>query len=172
MGSENKVLVVLATQDFQDTEYNETVEALKAAGVDIAIGAVEGEECKGGDGTEVAVEVLVRDADATQFQGVVLIGGSGVEDYLHDADIHAFANSMNKLGKIVAAICWAPAILANAGILNGKKATAWSGAAKVLAENGADYVEESVVVDGNIITANGPDASTGFGQAIAKAIVG
>ena len=75
--------------------------------------------------------------------------------------------------KILAAICIAPAILAKAGVLEGKNATVWSsvldkGPIKILEENGANYVEKDVVVDGNIITANGPQAASEFGRKIVE----
>ena len=70
--------------------------------------------------------------------------------------------------KIIAAICIAPVTLANAGILNGKKATVFPSGKNDLIRNGAKYTGDSVTVDGNIITANGPMAAEAFGKKIVE----
>jgi len=67
---------------------------------------------------------------------------------------------------VLAAICLAPAILAKAGILKGKKATVWEGARNKVVAGGAAYREGPVVIDGKIITANGPSAAAQFGKSI------
>ncbi len=67
------------------------------------------------------------------------------------------------------AICIAPTILAYAGVLEGKKATVWNQdgkQAEILTKNGAEFVDELVVVDGKIVTANGPPAAEAFGKKI------
>jgi len=73
---------------------------------------------------------------------------------------------MNNQNKIVSAICFAPVILANAGVLRGKKATVCGTEAKVIEDRGAQYMGPGVTVDGNIITGNAPKASKLFGQKI------
>ena len=78
------------------------------------------------------------------------------------------ANNFNKQNKIIAAICIAPVTLANAGILNGKKATVFPSGKNDLIRNGAKYTGDSVTVDGNIITANGPMAAEAFGKKIVE----
>ena len=75
----------------------------------------------------------------------------------------------------MAAICIAPEILAKAGVLKEKKATVWSssidqGPVEFLENEGAEHVEEPVVVDGKIITGNGPEAATEFGQKIVEVL--
>ena len=69
-------------------------------------------------------------------------------------------------GKLVGAICLAPGVLAEAGILQDKKATIFPSAIDKLKESGSVYVNQSVVRDGNIITANGPEATEKFGEEI------
>ena len=74
-------------------------------------------------------------------------------------DIHRIAKDMLGKNKIVAANYWAPAILANAGVLNGRKATVTPIESDVLTKNGAHYTGNALVVDGNIITGNGSATS-------------
>ncbi|MDD5086856.1 MAG: DJ-1/PfpI family protein, partial [Candidatus Nanoarchaeia archaeon] len=71
-------------------------------------------------------------------------------------------------GKITAAICIAPVILANAGVLDGKKATVFPSGKDDIMVRGADYTGEQVTQDGKVITANGPAAARSFGEAIVK----
>ena len=75
---------------------------------------------------------------------------------------------MYSKGRVIAAICLAPVILANAGILNHKKATVAGKEAKTIEEKGAEYMGPGVTVDGNIVTANAPKQSKLFGQTIGK----
>jgi protease I len=73
----------------------------------------------------------------------------------------------NRAGKVVSAICLAPVTLANAGLLEGKRATAYPSAESFLKWKGAIYTGNAVEVEGNIVTANGPEAAEEFAQAVA-----
>ncbi|MCS7131535.1 MAG: DJ-1/PfpI family protein, partial [Hadesarchaea archaeon] len=89
--------------------------------------------------------------------------------YFNDERALSIAKDAAKKGKKVGAICIAPIILANAGVLEGKRATVWNGDfVRMLKERGAKYTGKQVEVDGNIITANGPTAAKEFGRTIAK----
>lgn len=171
MGSENKVVMILANHEFQDTEYSEIHEALRSVGIDVVVAAAVNEECKGTNGLEVSVSLTLDEIDPSQYDGMILIGGVGIEGYLHDGSIHALAKSFLSLNKLLAATSWAPAILAYAGVLNGKRATSWSGAADDLTENGASYTGEPITIDGTVMTAIGPDVACDFGRAIANMIL-
>jgi len=172
MGSESNVLMVLANRDFRDEEYLETFEALNAAGIGVKIASSTNEDCVGVGGTIISTNYTLDEVDASQFDALVLIGGIGMEGYLHDETVHKIAKSFANAKKLIAAICWAPAILANAGLLVGKMDTSWSGASEDLTSHGATYTGSPLVIDGDIITANGPDAAMQFGTAIAKTLVG
>lgn len=170
MGVENQVLIVLANLNFQDIEYNYVKDALTEAGIEQKISALTLGSCKGISGTEVEPNYTPGEVEVAEYDAIIFIGGTGVEQYLHEIAYHDLAKAFLVSGKIVAAICWAPAILANAGILNGKKATAWSGAKDDLISKGAIYTTDHVVVDGKIITADGPDYAKEFGEKIAEMI--
>jgi protease I len=79
-------------------------------------------------------------------------------------------NEAVKQNKIVGAICIAPVTLANAGILSGKRAAVSISERQQLADKGAECTFKDVQRDGNIITASGPPAAKGFGEAIAEAL--
>jgi protease I len=172
MGTDNNALIILANHDFRDEEYLETYQALRDAGVETKIAANSNEDCRGVTGTTVSVDYTFDEIDPIQYSAIVLIGGVGIQGYLHDDSLHKVVKDFMANGKIVAAICWAPAILANAGVLSGKKATVWQGASEDLDKGGAEYTAEAITVDGNIITANGPDAASQFGAKLAEMIIG
>lgn len=172
MGSENEVLIIIPSVEYQNDELTGVKEALSEASIGIKIASVSANECRGVSGGSVIPDFTFENVDVERFDGVVFIGGPGTEIYLHDQAAHEIARSFFKTNKLVAAICWASAILANAGVLRGKSATSWDGAKNDLVKNGAKYTGESVTVDGNIITANGPDVAMEFGQEIAKYLIG
>ena len=98
----------------------------------------------------------------------MFIGGPGSFEYFYDPTALNLAQDFYNAGKLTTAICAAPVILANAGVLDEKNATCWNGVANVLTDNGANYTGKDVEVDGLIITGDGPLSATKFGLAIAE----
>lgn len=171
MNSTKKVLLFIAFNGFQDTEYNETAQALQKNGWQITVISSKMGTAQGKFGAKVVVENLISDVKMNDYQALILIGGPGAESYLPDQDLHSLAQQAVQQNKVVAAICVAPAILAEAGVLKGKQATVWSSAVDhsfidILTKDGAKYVDQGTVVDGKIITANGPEIAKDFGQKI------
>nr|HPO05512.1 DJ-1/PfpI family protein [Candidatus Gracilibacteria bacterium] len=104
---------------------------------------------------------------AEDYEIVVFVGGAGAyREYYQNS----FYLKIAQLAKRLAAICIAPAILADSGIFKGKKVTSWNDQQdtqkKYLQESGAIFEESDLVIDGIFITANGPNAAEKFGQAI------
>ena len=126
---------------------------------------------------EVSV-VCDREIDDTRFQFddydmLVLPGGMPGTTNLGECDaltdqVCQFANG----GKQVAAICAAPTILAKLGLLDGRRATCFPDLQSVLAENGAEVLQDQVVIDGNIITSKGMGTAIPFGLAIVAHYLG
>jgi protease I len=111
---------------------------------------------------------------AKDFDAILLVGGVGSNKFWHNEIVHDLVREASKAGKVISAICLAPVTLANTGILAGKRATAYPSAESFLKWKGATYTGNSVEVDGNIVTANGPEAAEEFAQAVARmvAIIG
>lgn len=168
MGADNQILFVLANHDFRDEEYREPERILTEAGAECKVAALVSGECTGVAGTSVTTDYELGEVNPEEFSAIIFVGGTGVEAYLKDELVHSVAKAFVNMDKLVCAICWAPSILANAGILRGKKATVWAGAKADLEAGGSSYTGEAVTVDGNIITANGQDAAETFGEEIAK----
>ncbi|MEK7657578.1 MAG: DJ-1/PfpI family protein [Patescibacteria group bacterium] len=173
-----KVLFVIAKKDFRDVEYFAPKEILEKAGhkIKTASNGKVGESAFGADGREVKIDIDIIDVDVENFDAVVFVGGPGALENLDNEKSYRLAREVSAKKKLLAAICIAPAILAKAGVLENRKATVWhsvsdKSAVEILRNNKAEFVDESVVKDNNIITANGPKAAEKFGEMIKKSLV-
>ena len=170
-----KIALVIAFRDFRDVEYFTPRDILAEAGAEIVTVSSEKGLALGADGGEAEVDLTASQTKTEDFEAVVFVGGPGMVKNLDNQDFQRIARECVSLGKVVGAICIAPVLLAKAGILQGKKATVWSGpldksAIKILKESGAEYSEENVVVDDKIVTASGPQAASEFGRALIRAL--
>ncbi len=166
MGDSKKILMVIAPKDFRDEEYQEPRDILENNGYDIEVASIQTGAATGMQGTEAEIDITTSEVDPYRYQAVVFVGGPGMKQILGDNTLEMLAENFYQANKLTTAICIAPVILANTGLLENKKATSYEDGRESLLSNGADFLEENVVVDGNIITANGPQAATEFAQAI------
>jgi protease I len=165
-------LFIIAPENFRDEELFHPLAVLEKAGIICTIASREAGKCKGRLGSEAEAQIGINQINAEDFDAIIFVGGGGSEIYFEDAAAHLLTQKAFASGKIVAAICAAPVILAKAGILRGKKATCFDDSAYIAAleASGANYINENVVVDGKIITADGPAAATAFGERILESI--
>ena len=164
-----KVVMIVASSNFRDEEYSEPRKILEHAGCEIKVASSSLNVSKGYFiGTEVKPEILIDDLKAEEFDAIIFVGGSGASEYFNSLSAHKVAVDAVEKEKVLAAICSAPSILANAGILHGKKATSFSGEKSNLVKKGVIFTETDVEVDGKIITAEGPNAAKKFGETILK----
>ncbi|MEI7297908.1 DJ-1/PfpI family protein [Paraburkholderia tropica] len=99
----------------------------------------------------------VGDVKASEYDAYIVPGGTWNPDSLRaDRDVLNLVNEAHASGKLLAAICHGPWILADAGLLKGRRATAWWSTEKDLTNAGAIYIDEAVVVDGRIVTSRAP----------------
>jgi len=188
-----KIAMIIAHRDFRDEEYFVPKEILEGAGAEVKTASNQMGRALGADGGEVEIDLLVKDLNPAEFDdlqrksshnsiqsissfdAIVFIGGPGCLGNLDNENSYQVAKETVSQNKILASICISPIILAKAGVLKGKKATVWSSPmdrspVKILEENGAIYQDELVVVDGKIITGNGPGAAEEFGEAIIRVL--
>lgn len=168
-----KILFVVAFKDFRDEEFFEPKEILEKAGFQIEVASTDRGMACGVNGGEVKVDFLDNEVEVDDYEAVVFVGGAGATRNIENSRFHKIAREAFEKNKIVAAICIAPLILARSGILENKKVTVWTSALdrrpiQALKDGGAAYENKSVVIDGNIITANGPQSAKEFGKAILK----
>ncbi len=166
-----KIAMVIAHKDFRDEEYFIPKDILMSKGIEVATISTSLDKAVGMFGGEANIDALINNLNVKDFDAVLFIGGQGAGKNIDNSDFHQAAKATIEAGKVLGAICIAPTILAKAGVLEGKKATVWSNqmdksAIKILKENGAVYQEQPVVVDGKIITANGPAVAKDFANEI------
>ena len=167
-----RVVMVIAHRDFRDEELLKPKALLEKAGARVTVASSSLEPATGALGAKVTPDVLLEDVDASEYEAVVFIGGPGAKEYWDDRTAHRLARQAAERGRVVAAICIAPVTLANAGLLDGRKATVWKSESGRLRAQGADYTGAEVEVQGRLITSNGPEAAEEFGKAIAEALAG
>ena len=165
-----KAVFIIAPVNFRDEEFREPKGILEKAGVAVTVASSTIDIAKGKLGLTVKPDILLKDVIAADYDAVVFIGGGGAAVYLDDPQAHRIAQEAQDQNKLLAAICVAPAILARAGVLKGKKATVFPDDAGELKANGVVYTGAAVEKDGQIITGSGPQAAVQFGQALAAAL--
>jgi len=170
-----KIAMIIAFRDFRDAEYFVPKEILEKAGIEVKTASNKKGIAIGADGGDVKVDLLVSEINPAEFAAVVFIGGSGCLENLDNESSYRVAQETVSQNRVLASICISPVILAKAGVLEGKKATVWSSVMdrspiKILQNNGAIYEDKRVVVEGKIITGNGPEAAEEFGQAIVEVL--
>ncbi|MFH0929032.1 MAG: DJ-1/PfpI family protein [Candidatus Aenigmatarchaeota archaeon] len=164
-----KVLMIIAPADFRDEEYFETRKVLEDAGNEVKVANSTGQPSKSKFGKIVQPDMNFYEADSNKYDALVFVGGLGCAQYFDNKRALELVRQFNEDGKVVAAICIAPSILANAGILSGKKATAFPSERDNL-NAVCTYTGNPVEADENVITANGPQAAAEFGKKIAEAL--
>lgn len=162
-----KVVLVIAHKNFRDEELFDTRKEIEHDGHQTVVASTSLDEAVGMKGGKAHPKLLLNDIDESDFDAIVFVGGSGASAYFNNQKALALAKEFSEAGKVVAAICIAPSILANAGLLKGRKATAYPSEAKNLSSKGAEFLKEKVVVDNKLVTASGPEAASDFGRKIA-----
>lgn len=163
-----KSVLCLLNDGFEETELVAPVDLLRRAGIKVVIAAMGAKLATGKEGMRVEGDALLADVDVTSFDLLMIPGGPGVEDLLKDGRAATLAKEFAAAGKPVAAICAAPLILDDAGLLAGKRFTCYSSVREMLTE----ALDERVVVDGDLITSCGPGTALDFGFAMIRHLVG
>jgi protease I len=164
-----KKIAVLATDGFEQSELTSPVAALREQGAQVSVvspGTGEIQGMKHHDmGDKTKVDLTLADARAEDFDALVLPGGVANPDTLRvDKNAIAFIKQFVDAGKPVAAICHGPWTLIEADAVRGKKMTSWPSLRTDLKNAGAEWVDQSVVVDGNLVTSRKPDDLEDFNR--------
>ena len=168
-----KILLLISQRNFNDTEFSVTKKTLEQQGVQVTVSSITTDDATGMEGMKVSPEKALREANPNEYDGMVIIGGSGSPKLLDYPEVFEKIRRFDEQGKVIAAICLAPMILAKAGILKGVMSTVFpvDFAIGALKREGATYSQEHVVEDDNIITADGPDSAKEFASKILKKII-
>lgn len=163
-----KVVMIIAPNNFRDEEYSIPREILEGQGAKIVVASSTLETATGMLGLKVKPDIKLSDVKVDNFDAIIFVGGLGARDYYWENETAlALAKEAYTKGKVLGAICVAPVILANAGVLKDKKATVWSSEGVKLRAAGCQVIADAdVVVDGKIVTAKSPQAAKKFGESI------
>lgn len=134
----------------------------------ILVGTGNKKEYKSKEGYPAQEELSIKDARAEDFAGVVIPGGYAPDILRRHKEVNDFVREMHKKGKIVAAICHGGWVLVSADILKGKKATAFFAIKDDMQNAGCEFIDQEVVVDGNLITSRNPYDLPAFCREIIK----
>ncbi len=181
-----KVLMVVAKDDFRDEEFKGPFEVFMREHIRVRVASTEVGKCTGAYGMTVRSDYAFsdfqekskkgknpEDRDLSSYHALIIVGGFGAKNLENLEELRDIINYFAKNDKIVSAICYSPVILAKSGVMKGKKSTVWNedgNQEPVLKENGVDYVGDSIVIDGNFITARDYNSAVEFGETLAKAV--
>jgi protease I len=165
-------LLIIAPENFRDEELFVPQKILEAAGIQTTIASREAGKCIGKLGGEAEAVIGLNQINVEDFDAIIFVGGPGSSVYFDDPAAHLIAQKAIKNDKVLAAICAAPSILANAGVLKDKKATVFPAPEyeEILAKNDVNLTKAEIEIDGKIITANDAPAAEEFGRKIVEAL--
>ncbi|HBG20487.1 MAG: protease [Desulfobacterales bacterium GWB2_56_26] len=169
----DKKIVIFVETLYNDREFWYPYYRLKEAGVQVCVvGPEAGGHYSGQYGLPVKADKGMNDISPGEFHGLIIPGGYAPDHMRRHRPMVKLVRDFHEAGKIVAAICHAGWMLASADILRGRKVTAFFAIKDDLVHAGADFVDEEVVVDGNLVTSRRPDDLPAFMREILKKLAG
>lgn len=172
-----KTIAFLLHNNFEQAEYEDVNNQLKDKGYKTLLITTNKEknvQAMNQDvnkGDTFTADIFASDAQVADYDALVLPGGTVNADTIRgNKEAHSIINAINEAGKPLAVICHAPWVLINTGIAKGKTLTAYHSLQTDLENAGANFVDETVQVDGNLITSRNPDDIKNFVDAIDKAL--
>ena len=162
-----KKIAFLATDMVEQVELTDPWKALENAGAELELVSLKDGEIQGFDHYDKAdrfkVDRTVEEANASDYDGLVLPGGVGNPDTLRqDENAVRFVRDFFEQGKLVGAICHAPWTLVEAGVVRGRTLTSFPSLQTDIRNAGGNWVDEEVVVDGGLVTSRKPDDLPAF----------
>jgi len=163
-----KILFIVAPVNFRDEEYFEPKKILEAGGVKVTTASLKKGTLSGMLGASAVSDLSLDEVKPSDYDGAVFVGGSGAEIFWSNPKAQALARYFAENQKTLGAICIAPVTLEKAGVLNGKKVTAFPSVKQEM--KSSVYTGNRVEIDGKIITAAGPEAAGEFGRALMESL--
>src|SRR3954469_17129377 len=163
MGKLNgKKVAVLFTDGVEQVELEKPVEGLKEEGAEVTFLTLEPGEVQAFDhldhGDKIKVDEAVKDADASDYDALLLPGGVANPDFMRmDEDAVGFVRSFVEQAKPIGAICHAPWMLVEADVVKGRTLTSWPSLRTDIRNAGGEWKDEQVVVDDRLVTSRKPD---------------
>lgn len=167
-GEAGSVVMVLAHEGFRDEEYQVPRSIFEEGGLRVTVASSDTTPAKGMLGLEVKVDILLEDVNVENYDCVIFVGGVGAKEYWDSPVAHSLARAAVELDRVLGAICIAPVILARAGVLRGRKATAFrhKETMEAFRKEGVVYSGDEVTVSGMIVTGRDPKAGKRFAELV------
>jgi protease I len=166
-------IVALVGSGFEDVEYTRPAEAFRKAGHTVTVvGKAAGEEVKGKHGTPVRVERSAAEIQPERFDALFIPGGHSPDNLRLDPAVVEFVRRFVESGRPVFAICHAPQLLITAKVIGGRRITGWPSLRVDIENAGAEYVDEPVVEDANIVSSRKPEDIPAFIEASLRRLAG
>ncbi len=154
----NKTIALLATDGFEDSELEQPLKALQNARAEVIVVSDHADKIEGKNGTVFEVDKLVDEVDSEDFDGLLLPGGLQNPDTMRQNAVAVnFVGSFFEKQKPVAAICHAPWLLIEAGVVTDRTLTSWPSLKTDIINAGGEWVDEPVVIDQGLVTSRKPD---------------
>jgi len=160
------ILMVIAPKDFRDEEFKVPYDLFRGSGFKVVVASTDTAPAKGMLGMTVKPDITLERVDTDNFDGVVVVGGSGCQVLWDNATLHEIVRGFNAQKKMIAAICIAPVVLARAGILVDKTITVYPAVRDEVGKYCARSTDADVEISGNVITCSGPKAAANFARSI------
>ena len=165
----HKRVAILAADGFEQVELTKPKEALEEAGATVSIISTNSDQIQGmhhaDKGDSFDVDMPVNDAHADEFDALMIPGGLMNPDTLRSTpEALEFVRAFFRAGKPVAAICHAPWVLIDAGVVRGRRLTSWPAIQSDVKNAGGTWVDEEVVVDNGLVTSRRPDDIPAFNR--------
>lgn len=169
-------ILIMATDGFEQSELLSPRDYLSSAGAQVTIATPGGDSITGWDqnnwGETVKADIAISDVETSDYDALVLPGGQMNPDILRtNQDAICVIQTFDRDDKLIAAICHAPWLLIEAGLVRGLKITSYETIRTDLKNAGAKVVDKAVALDGNIITSRFPDDLPAFTNAIADYLI-
>jgi protease I len=174
---EGKKVAILAADMFERVELEEPRKALEDAGAETEVVSIHDGEIQGFDhfdpASTVKVDKTVEEITPDDYDALLIPGGVGNPDQLRgDENAVAFVRDFHEAGKPIAAICHAPWVLVESGIVRGRRVTSWPTLETDIRNAGGEWVDEEVVVDDNVVTSRKPDDIPAFNEKMLEMFAG
>jgi protease I len=167
-----KNVAMIVARGFEDSEAVDPKNYLEEHGATVTVVGLDTEEVTGKKGATLKPDAALDSVTVDQFDALVIPGGGSPEQLRIHQNAVDFTRQFVQSGKPVASICHGPQLLISADVLRGKTITCVKTIADDVKNAGANYVDEALVVDENLISSRVPGDLPQFNEGIGKALAG